>query len=186
VPGIVITPKFTRRDRALSGITYDAEIRIPSNLIYLRSVRIFIRELAENMGFCREKVHNVEIATDEILSNAVEHGSEGLNSYINIYCSVDDEMMSITISDQGQGKALRKKWDEVWSEIVNNEVYVGTERGHGLLLARLLTDEMCMESNSIGGLDVCLTWFNRRNSEYCINANRVCCGPQISTNPTDE
>jgi hypothetical protein len=87
--------------------------------------------------------------------------------------------MIVTVSDKGQDKELKRKWNEVWSEVINNEVYVGTERGHGLLLARLLTDDMSMESNSIGGLDVRLTWFNRRDSKHCINANKVCCGPQI-------
>jgi len=163
----------------LSGISYDAKLRIPSNFIYLRSVRAFIRELAENLGFCSEKIQNIELATDEIFSNAIEHGSEGPNSEITIFCTVNDEMMIVTISDQGRNSNFGKKWDDVWSEVVNNEVYVGTERGHGLLLARLLTDDMNMESNSIGGLDVRLTWFNRRDSKYCINANRVCCGPQI-------
>jgi len=131
------------------------------------------------LGFCNEKMHNIELATDEIFSNAVEHGSESSNSEIIVSCSVNDEMMMVTISDQGQGNEFGRKWDEVWSEVINNEVYVGTERGHGLLLARLLTDDMSMESNSVGGLDVRLTWFNRRDSKYCISANRVCCEPQI-------
>lgn len=170
----------------MSGVTYDAELRIPSNLIYLRSVRSFIRELAENLGFCDEKVQNIELATDEIFSNAVEHGSDSLDSEIKIHCSVNDDMMKILISDQGQGKPTNRNWNEAWSDVVNKEVYVGTERGHGLLLARLLTDEMSMESNSIGGLDVHLTWFNRRDSVYCVKTNRLCCLPQISTNPTEE
>jgi len=163
----------------LSGSLYDAELRIPSNFIYLRSVRAFIKELAENLGFCNEKIHNIELATDEIFSNAVEHGSESPDSEIIVSCLVNDEMMTVTISDRGQNDEFGRKWDEVWSEVINNEVYVGTERGHGLLLARLLTDDMSMESNSVGGLEVRLTWFNRRDSKYCISANRVCCGPQI-------
>lgn len=171
----------------MSGATYDAELSIPSNLIYLRSVRSFIRELAKNLGFCDEKVQNIELATDEIFSNAVEHGSKSFDSEIKICCSVNDEMMKIIISDQGQGKSIKKKWNEVWSDVINKkEIYVGTERGHGLLLARLLTDEMSMESNTIGGLDVRLIWFNRRDSIYCVKSNRVCCLPQISINPTEE
>ncbi len=162
----------------MDSITYDAKLRIPSNLIYIRSVRAFIKELAENLGFCAEKVQNIELATDEIISNAVEHGSEDSDSKISILCSSNDEEMIVTIRDQGRNNT-EKRWSEVWANVISNEVYVGTERGHGLLLARLLSDDMNIETNSTGGLDVRLTWFNRGSSKYCINANRVCCMPQI-------
>jgi hypothetical protein len=134
----------------LSKFACDVELRIPSDFVYLRSVRAFIRELAENIGFCPEKVRNIEIATDEIFSNAVEHGS-----------------------------------NKVWSDINNSKVKIGTERGHGLLLAHLLTDEMRMESNSLGGLDVQLLWFIGRESLCCTNTNRVLCEPQVCLNSTE-
>ena len=168
----------------MSKFACDAELRIPSDFIYLRSVRAFIRELAENMGFCTEKVRNIEIATDEIFSNAVEHGSNDTQSEILICCSTNDEMIRITISDSGHGKAIKEKWHEVWSDINSSKIKIGTERGHGLLLAHLLTDEMRMESNSVGGLDVQLLWFIGRESLCCTNTNRVLCEPQVCLNST--
>ena len=170
----------------MGNFACDAELRIPSDLIYLRSVRAFVRELAENLGFCPEKVHNIEIATDEIFSNAVEHGSNGPNSEIVICFSVNDEAMNITISDNGRGKAFNEKWHKVWSDIASSKIKSGTERGHGLLLAHLLTDEMRMESNSVGGLDVQLLWFIGRDSLYCTNTNRVTCKPQVCMNSIEE
>jgi anti-sigma regulatory factor (Ser/Thr protein kinase) len=168
----------------LSKFSCDAELRIPSDFIYLRSVRAFIRELAENMGFCPEKVRNIEIATDEIFSNAVEHGSTDTQSEILICCSTNDEMVRITISDNGRGKTIKEKWIKVWSDINSSKIKIGTERGHGLLLAHLLTDEMHMESNSAGGLDVQLLWFIGEDSLCSTNTNRVLCEPQVCLNST--
>jgi len=170
----------------VNRLACDAELRIPSDLIYLRSVRTFIRELAENLGFCPEKVRNIEIATDEIFSNAVEHGSDNTRSKIVICCSINDQMMNVTISDEGRGKGFKKKWHEVWSDVASSKIEFGTERGHGLLLAHLLTDKMRMESNSVGGLDVQLSWFIGRDSLYGNNTNRVCCEPQVCMNSTEE
>lgn len=171
---------------SLSKFACDAELRIPSDLIYLRSVRAFIRELAENLGFCTEKVRNIEIATDEIFSNAVEHGSDGPHSQIVIRCFANDQMIKVTISDKGQGEAFREKWLEIWSNVVSSNIQLGTERGHGLLLTHLLADEMCMKSNSVGGLDVHLLWFIGRDSLYCDNTNRLCREPQVCVNSAKE
>ena len=138
----------------MSDVVYDAELRIPGDLIYLRPVRSFIRELAENIGFCRERVGNIELAVDEVFSNAIEHGSADSGSWIVIHCLSTDEMMRVIVSDTGRGKSSNKRWIDAWSDAVKEKAHPGTERGHGLLLARNLIDEMSMESNSMGGVDV--------------------------------
>jgi len=140
----------------LIDTAYDAELRIPSDLIYLRSVRAFIREMAENIGFSQDKVSNIELATDEVFTNAVQHGSADSSSKITVYCSLTDEAMKIVVSDLGQEG--NRKWLEVWSDVVEKRIQFGTERGHGLLLAYSLADEMRMESNLSGGVDVHLVW----------------------------
>lgn len=159
---------------------YDAELKIPSNLVYLRSIRVFVRSLAENAGFCREKINNIELATDEIFTNAIEHGSADTTSKIIIRCLVNDEMMKLVISDKGQGKGFNQGLAAAWSDVVESKIRLGTERGHGLFLAHNLTDEMCMEPNSLGGVDVHLTWYTGRESKYCKNANSVGFEPQVS------
>ena len=138
----------------MSDIARDAELRIPSDLIYLRPVRVFIRELAESMGFCHRKVNDIELAVDEVFSNAIEHGSDGSGSWIVICCSSTDEMMRVVVSDTGRGRDSNTRWLDAWSDMIREEARSGTERGHGLLLVHNLTDEMRMESNSMGGVDV--------------------------------
>ena len=138
----------------MNDVACDAELRISGNLIYLRPVRVFVRELAENTGFCHERVSDIELAVDEVLSNAIEHGSAGSGSRILVHCSSTDEMMRITISDAGRGKSSNTGWIDDWFDVIKEKVQPGTERGHGLFLVRSLTDEMRMESNSMGGIDV--------------------------------
>lgn len=163
----------------MEKIAYDAEIRIPSDLIYLRSVRAFIKELVKNLGLCQEKVNDIELATDEILSNAIEHGSEGANSKILIRVKITDETIEIVISDTGNRDNLKEKWASTWSDVIKNKIQFGTERGHGLFLTYILTDKMYMESNSSGGLDAYLIWYIGRKSKYN-KANRVNYNPQVT------
>ena len=170
----------------MGNFVSDAELRIPSDLIYLRSVRAFIRELAENLGFCSEKINNIEIATDEILSNAFEHGSEGVSSEIVISCITNEESMKIVVRDQGKENPLDNNWPKVWSNVENSDVQIDTERGHGLLLARLLSDNMRMDPNSAGGIDVHLVWFIKEDNVYCLKNNRLNCEPQICMDSTEK
>jgi serine/threonine-protein kinase RsbW len=138
----------------VSDIARDAELRIPGDLVYLRPVRAFIRELAESTGFCHERVSNIELAVDEIFSNAIEHGSTGSGSRIVIHCLLTEEMMRVIVSDTGRGKGSSTRWLNAWSDAIRQKTQPGTERGHGLFLVHSLIDEVSIESNSMGGVDV--------------------------------
>ena len=137
----------------------EVELKVPSNLIYLRPVRAFMRELAENIGFCHEKASDIGLAVDEIFTNAIEHGSDGAGSSVMIQCWANDDMMKIIISDTGRGEDPSARWSNAWADAVRERTESGTERGHGLLLAHNLADEMSMESNSTGGIDVHLVMY---------------------------
>jgi anti-sigma regulatory factor (Ser/Thr protein kinase) len=63
-------------------------------------------------------------------------------------------MMKITVSDTGSGGSPNKKLVRAWTNAIKERTKSGTERGHGLLLAHNLTDEMSMESNPTGGVDI--------------------------------
>jgi len=68
----------------------------------------------------------------------------------------------ITVSDTGRGVGSNTGWVDAWTNVVREKTQPGTERGHGLLLARNLTDQMIMESNQMGGLDVHLVVYKER------------------------
>lgn len=151
----------------MNGIAYDTELRVPGDLIYLRPVRSFIRELAKNTGFHHDRVSDIELVVDEVFSNAIEHGSAGAESRIVIYCSSNDEMMKIIVSDTGSGKDPSKKWVGAWSDAISEKTDPETERGHGLFLVYNLADEMRMEPNSMGGVDVQLVVYKERQQIAC-------------------
>jgi anti-sigma regulatory factor (Ser/Thr protein kinase) len=146
----------------VANIPCDAELRIPGDLVYLRPVRAFIRELAESIGFRRERISDIELAVDEVFANAIEHGSLGSESRIVMKCLPTHEMISVVVSDTGQGRNPNTEWIDAWSDAVRGKIRPWAERGRGLLLARALADEMSMESNSVGGVDVHLVVYKER------------------------
>jgi anti-sigma regulatory factor (Ser/Thr protein kinase) len=146
----------------VSDVACGVQLRVPGDLIYLRPVRSFIRELAKNTGFSHERVSDIELAVDEIFSNAIEHGSAGSASQIVIYCLLTEESVRITVSDTGRGEDSNAGWVDAWTNVVREKTQPETERGHGLLLARNLTDQMIMESNQMGGVDVHLVVYKER------------------------
>jgi anti-sigma regulatory factor (Ser/Thr protein kinase) len=143
----------------VQDVAYGIEMKIPSDLIYLRPVRAFVRELAENMGFGHEKANDMELAVDEIFANAIEHGSAGTGSTIVMQCLPTDDMIEIIVSDTGCGKDTSVEWVSAWVDAVTDKTKSGTERGHGLLLAHSLTDDMSMKPNLTGGVDVHLVMY---------------------------
>ena len=159
--------------------TGEVELEVPGDLIYLRPVRAFIRELTQNMGFSHERVNSIELAVDEIFSNAVEHGSASSRSQIVIRCLVTEEMVRVVVSDTGHGEGSDAGWLGAWSDAVEEEARPGTERGHGLLLAHNLTDEMKMDLNSAGGVDVHLVVYKEKRRRR--KANGVCRKPRVGT-----
>lgn len=138
----------------MCDVAYGMKLKIPSDMIYLRPVRAFMRELAENMGFCHDRANDIGLVVDEVFANAIEHGSAETESWVIIQCLPTDEMMEIIVSDTGRGQEPSTRWISAWADAIKKKTVSGTERGHGLLLAHNLTDEMSMESNPTGGIDV--------------------------------
>ncbi len=165
---------------------FDAELRIPSDLIYLHSVRAFVKELAKDLGFDPERINDIEVATDEILSNAIEHGSKGVDSEVVIFITLNEESMKIVIRDYGKDEPLNDNLFEVWSKATASNIENNLERGRGLRLAWLLSDDMHMESNSAGGLDVHLFWSIRKDGAHCLKNNSLCYEPQIVIDLTEK
>lgn len=145
----------------MCGVACRMELKITGNMIYLRPMRVFVRELAEELGFCHEKVNGIEVAVDEVFTNAIEHGSASIGSPIVVQCLSTDEMMEIVVSDTGGGENLDTSWVSAWTSVVDDEIESWTERGHGLLLAYRLVDEMSMKSNEIGGIEVHLAMYKK-------------------------
>ena len=135
------------------------ELKMPSNVCYIESVRVFIGKLSETLGFSKKRAADIQLALDEVCSNAVNHGSKSTESGIKIHITVDKRFLELMVRDTG-GKNT-KNWFtlERLAEIKEKRTPEG-EGGHGLYLIECLTDRHQLESNHYGGTDVTLL-FNR-------------------------
>jgi anti-sigma regulatory factor (Ser/Thr protein kinase) len=60
------------------------KLTVPSCLKYIRPIQMFIGQLAQQLGFCRTRIYDIELIIDEVCSNAIEHGSETRDSGIDV------------------------------------------------------------------------------------------------------
>ena len=129
------------------------ELKIPSDVYYLESVRAFIGKLSETLRFTKKRIADIQLALDEICSNAVYHGSKCVTSEIQLQISVDTHALEITVRDTGRGDIHEWITHERLAEIQTQRSPAG-ESGHGLYLIKCLTDVHKLQANAEGGTDV--------------------------------
>jgi len=77
---------------------------IPSRLTELPAVQQRVLKAARDHGFPKEPLFAIRLALEEALSNAIRHGNkDNPKLHVTINCTVDDEMATIKICDQGKG-----------------------------------------------------------------------------------
>lgn len=140
------------------------ELKVPSDVYYLESVRAFIGKLCETLRFSKKRIADIQLALDEICSNAVYHGSTCASSGIQLQISVDVRALEIVVQDKGSGNAHDWLTPENLEEIQAKRSPV-RESGHGLYLIKCLTDVHKLEANAVGGTDVTAIFYRDVNSD---------------------
>lgn len=135
------------------------EFKLPSNVCYIESVRVFIGKLSETLGFPKRRAADIQLALDEICSNAVNHGSKSAESRIKIHITVDKRFLQLMVRDTGGENTKQWFTPEKLAEIQARRTPEG-ESGHGLYLIECLTDGHKLQANKYGGTDVTIL-FNR-------------------------
>lgn len=116
---------------------------------YLDLVRKNTEEIARHMGFDEEQIFDLALVVDEAYVNAIEHGAEGQNeANLEIKFSIWADKLEITIKDGGCG------FDMNQVSVPNDLTSLGSTRGRGLGLMKLLTDEFTMTSSPGKGTTV--------------------------------
>ena len=133
----------------------DIQLQIPSAAFYIEPVRAFVGNLAQSLGFSRKRVADIQLVLDEICSNAVHHGSANATVGIKLCLSIDTHALEILVRDKGRQHEGEKSWltHERLSEIEMNRS-PSNERGHGIFIAKSLSDTHEMQPNEAGGTDV--------------------------------
>jgi anti-sigma regulatory factor (Ser/Thr protein kinase) len=92
--------------------------------------------------------HDVLLAVNEALANAVEHAYAGTSGNVDLAAGYDvnRHTLSVTVEDHGQWIPPAPVADARYSQ-----------RGRGFVLMRALADEFAVDS-SAEGTRVCLTW----------------------------
>ncbi len=129
------------------------EVQLPSRLWYIEPILALLKQLAQQLGFCQQRIADIQLAIDEICGNAIEHGSEGDDTGIAISLVLNEGHLDILVKDKGtdgEGNWLTaEKLKEIYQRRAPDR-----ERGHGIYMAEQLSDELKMEPNSSGGTDV--------------------------------
>ena len=138
----------------------DIELKIPSTAFYIEPVRAFIGNLAQSLGFPRKRVADIQLVLDEVCSNAVHHGSANATDDVKLRIGVDAHALEILVRDTGSGNAEQKSWltHERLLEIEANRS-PSSERGHGIFIAKSLSDTHEMQFNEAGGTDVRVVFY---------------------------
>ncbi len=50
-----------------------------------------------------EQLADIKTAVSEAVTNSIVHGYEGMTGYITLECEIDDETVTITVTDSGRG-----------------------------------------------------------------------------------
>ena len=133
----------------------DIKLKIPSAVFYIEPIRAFIGNLAQNLGFSRKRVADIQLVLDEICSNAIHHGSVDAKVGVKLRIRIDRHSLEILVRDTGVTQAGQKSWltRERLAEIEEKRSPSG-ESGHGIFIAKSLADTHEMSPNSAGGTDV--------------------------------
>lgn len=108
---------------------------LPSDPLYCREARNRVSQVAESVGLGGNWLRDVMIAVGEAISNAVRHGSAGVDdSSFTVSCIANPERISISVSDSGPGFRLE--------DVPAFEDALFREHGRGIHCMTALMDEV--------------------------------------------
>ncbi len=113
------------------------QIQIPCDLKQVKTVRKLMSDFCAELNFSQEDLLNLEIALNEGLSNAIDHGSSSnIKSFVDVEFNVEGRLFFIKIKDYG-GKEFNPEFFE--------RISLKREWGHGgrgIYLMKSIMDEL--------------------------------------------
>jgi serine/threonine-protein kinase RsbW len=136
-------------------------LTVPSRLTYVKPIQTLIGQLAYQLGFCSARVQDIELAIDEVCSNAIEHGSVTPDAGIVLTFTLDKGRLEVLVQDKGKKK--KNNWLTTGRlDEISRQRTPESERGHGLYIARQLSDDLELRPNPLGGTDVRMVFLLRK------------------------
>lgn len=137
------------------------KLKIPSNIIYLNSVRAFLTSILGESGMSDDDTSEIELAVDEAISNVMEH-AYGMDKTKQIGLSffLTDEYMLVKLKDTGIPFDITAKIKEEQSRIQSSE-----KRGRGCFIIGQIMDRLDYQTiPEVGNELVMLRYFKRRKT----------------------
>jgi anti-sigma regulatory factor (Ser/Thr protein kinase) len=123
-------------DRAMTPFALHSALRVPADLQAVGFVRSAIACVLEREDWPAESAGRVLLASNEALTNAIEHGSPH-GGLVEVDLVVTYERADITIIDEGVPGAAVPRWPSEPPPIT-------AERGRGLVIISRLSDDFEM------------------------------------------
>lgn len=140
------------------------ELKMPSDVFYVDAVRALVGKLAERLEFSRKRGADIQLALDEICTNAINHGSASVKDGIDLRIRADADALEMLVRDKGSRQAQEGGWitPERLAEIEANRSPC-SEGGHGIFLVKSLADVHEMACNAAGGTEVRVVFYRKRS-----------------------
>lgn len=124
----------------MSALTAHAErtFAIPAEQARLGDVRRFAERTAAEWGFAGAEVQQIKLAVNEAVANAVEHGSASPSDEVRLRASAEDGQLVVYVADAGRYLPGAPTAPDL------------EERGRGLLVMKLLMDEVDVRPSGRG------------------------------------
>jgi anti-sigma regulatory factor (Ser/Thr protein kinase) len=129
-------------DRAMTPLAVHSALRVPADLQAVAFVRSAIACVLEREGWPGESAGRVLLASNEALTNAIEHGSPA-GGLVEVDLVVTRDRADIRIADEGvAGSALPR--------LPCDPPPITAERGRGLIIISRLADDFDMTPAGAG------------------------------------
>jgi len=130
---------------------HSIEVSIPSSLVFERVIRATAAEIAEAFEFPEERIEDLKLAISEAVTNAIEHGNEGISTkLVAVVFEMDNQKLEIRVSDQGKGTGAVDASRRVVEEEALDNVETAIIRGFGMYLIGALVDDWEVGSSNDG------------------------------------
>ena len=132
-------------------------IKIPSDFVFVRGVRVCVARIAHDFGFNEKELYQIETIVDELCNNAIEHGCETTGQFVRIKCSFSADEVCLKVMDKGTknisiANILKKNTNRLKREIKRGALTKG-KRGRGLIIVNKFADKISVKKYK-NGLEV--------------------------------
>lgn len=116
----------------------ERKLALPADLSRLPALRRFVEAAAADFGFCSSARHQIKLAANEAVANAMEHGTPPVGGEVTVRAVEEDGALAIYVTDRGT--------------FVARMLHRGPmpERGRGLAFMDLLMDEVRVRPSRSG------------------------------------